>query len=205
MDAKLKNISSRVCLTCWLSPGMSGRFAHLSPAAQRAAEPGQACTTRSRRPICFCGQVAPKRKHRLESSMTRRFSPPFISPISQLGNFSPLPLSFIQESWERKGWKQGWYLLRRKKLSTVTLGRPLCPHSIINTSIKMGQVCFLLLSMQDWRQCIPEDRGMRKTKQRWRCNVWHAAESGTLQNGSFSVFNTVLIQGQGNCLFNTVF
>lgn len=122
--------------------------------------------------------------------------PPLPPPISQLGNLVHSPFPSSRRVGRGKDGGRDGICLGEKILYRDTAETPL-PHSIINTSIKMGQVYFLLLSLQDWMQCMPEDRGMRKTKQRWRCHVWGAAEPGTLRNGSCSVFSTVLPKVRG--------
>lgn len=124
MDTKLKNVSLRVSRFHLLTePRDEWQVCPSYPSSTEGSGARSGLHHKEQGGICFCGQLAPKRKHRLESSMARRFSPS-PAPNFPVREFSPLPLSFIQESWERKGWRQGWYFLRRKNSLQGHCGDP---------------------------------------------------------------------------------
>lgn len=128
---------------------MSGRFAHLIPAAQRAAGPGQACTMESGAGVGAYASVGswPLRESTGQSlAWPGDFLP--THPQFPLGNLVHSTFPSPRRVGRGKDGGRDDICLGEKTLFRLTGEAPL-PHSIINTSVRMGQVCFLLLSLQD--------------------------------------------------------
>lgn len=135
--------------------------------------------------------------------------PTDFSQISQLGNLVSSPLLLTQESRERKGWRQGWYLQGHWGGPASTTPATINKHLGWARFVPCSWVCSSGCYTSNFSVRHGQPAFLRKGEQETP-NKGEDATSGALKSQEscwmgVSAFQHCAIQGQMNCLFNTVF